>query len=120
MKKLQILAAILAIGTMCIAGCDMGGTSTSDNRTQPQSLNIVAQDESIEETPAPAPDDNCNKDGNCNRDKMPHAKPNFKFKAPNGKRGRGDKDKFRLPHKRPTPPPETPETPTEPKENTNN
>ena len=118
MKKIQILAAILAVGTMCIAGCDMGGTSTSD-REQPQTVNIVAQDESVEETPTPTPDDNCGKDGNCNRDKMPHAKPNFKFKAPHGNHKGNGKDKYRLPHKRPAPKPEEPEIPAE-EENTNN
>ncbi|MCH5147909.1 MAG: hypothetical protein J1G05_00920 [Clostridiales bacterium] len=118
MKKLQILAAILAIGTMCITGCNMGGTATSD-KAQTQTRNIVAQEDSVEETPTPTPDDNCGKDGNCNHDKMPHAKPNFKFKAPHGKHHGSGRDKFRRPHKRPAPKPEEPEVPAE-EENTNN
>ena len=115
MKKLQILAAILAIGTMCIAGCDMGGTTTSD-KTKPQTRDIVVQEEKVEETPAPTPDDNCNKDGNCNHGKMPFAKPNFKFKAPNVKHEGKGRERFRHPHKKPA----NPEEPTQPEENTNN
>ena len=118
MKKLQILAAVLAIGTMCMAGCDMGGAPTSD-RVQPHTHNLVAQEEKVEETPAPTPDDNCGKDGNCHRGKMPHAKPNFKFKVPHGKHREDGRDKFGHPHKRPAPSPEEPETPAE-EENTNN
>lgn len=114
MKKLSILAAILAMGTMCITGCNMGGANSSGTAV-PEARNIAVQ----EETPAPTPDDNCNGDDNCHRDRMPHKKPSFKFRVPQGKHDKKGRGKFRRPHKRPAPAPE-PENPEAPEENVNN
>lgn len=123
MKKLQILAAIMAIGTMCVTGitaCNMGGDTITD-KTAPETRSIVVQDEG-EQTPTPTPDDNCNGDNNCHRGKMPFKKPTFRFKAPGGKHRGNGRGKFRRPHKipAPTPEPENPETPETPAENENN
>lgn len=119
MKKLSILAAVLAAGTMCIAGCDMGGAKFTETPI-PETRNIVVQEEIVDTTPEPAPDKDCGRDGNCNHGKMPFKKPGFKFKAPQNKHGKKGRNKFRRPHKRPEPGPEKPETPTEPIENENN
>ena len=114
MKKLCILAAALALGTLCFTGCDMGGPDSSDtvkNETQ----NIVLQGEGEGEEPStPCPD------GDCNHDRMPFKKPEFRFKVPQGKHEGKGREKFRRrPHKRPTPAPE-PENPETPAENNNN
>lgn len=119
MKKLNILAAILAMGTMCITGCNMGGPDSADTAT-PHTSNIALQEEKVEEKPAPAPDDNCKDKDNCNRGKMPFKKPGFKFKVPQVKHDRTGRDTFRRPHKKPTPNPENPETPALPEDNGNN
>lgn len=122
MKKLSILAAALAVGTMCVAGCDMGGANSA-KIPEPEPSNIVTLEENKdgEQTPVPCPDGNCDGKKDCDRDKMPYAKPNFRFHIPHiGHRGHG-KDKFPLPHKKPTPSPEPeePEAPVE-EENQNN
>lgn len=105
------------MGTMCAAGCNMGGTSSSETIV-PQTRNSVMQEDKgeNEEPSTPCPDDN------CDRGRMPFAKPNFRFKVPHGKHGGKDREKFRRPHKKPapTPEPENPETPTEPAEGGNN
>lgn len=120
MKKLQILAAILAMGTMCITGCNMGGNTATD-KTEPQTHNIVVREENGNETPAPAPDDNCEHGDNCHRGKTPFKKPGFKFKAPYGRHNGKVREKFRRPHKKPTPvPTPEPEIPAVPEDNTNN
>ena len=119
MKKLSILAAVLAIGTMWIAGCDMGNVNSVQSDT-PETQNIIVQDENADATVEPNQGDDCEHGGDCNRNKVPHKKPDFKFKTPHGKRDKKGRNKFRHPHKRPKPVPEDPETPTVPEENNNN
>ena len=118
MKKLSILAAILAIGTMCITGCDMGGANSTEN-VLPGTHNIAVQDQSADATEEPAPGDDCENGDNCCHDKMPHKRPSFKFRAPQGKYNKRGRNKFRHPHKRPKPVPNDPETPAAPEENYN-
>ena len=122
MKKLSILAAILAVGTMCVAGCNMGGANTAKTPA-PETRNIVTQEESNEGEKAPesCPDGDCDGNGDCNRGKMPFAKPNFKFQVPHSKHEGRDREKFPRPHKKPSPAPEpeNPEPPAE-EENQNN
>lgn len=116
MKKLSIIASILAVGTMCITGCNMG---KPNNKTAPETLSIAVQDEGGEKTPAPSPDD-CRNDGNCHRGKMPYKKPGFRFKVPHGKHGEKTREKFRRYRKRPAPKPENPEAPATPEDEENN
>ncbi len=98
MKKLSILAALLAAGTICLAGCNMQPSST---KTPTEDENIVRNGDN-DSTPLPCPD------GNCNRDRMPYRKPEFKFKIPPKKPEGNDREKFRRPHKTA---PEDPEIP---------
>ena len=112
MKKLQILAVVLAMGTICICGCNMGGANSSQT-TVPETQSIIAQDENEgEDTPTPCPDDN------CNNGRMPFKKPGFKFRVPHGKDDKNGREKFRRPHRKPAPTPEPePEIPETPEEN---
>lgn len=115
MKKLSILAAILAIETMCIAGCNMGGANSAKTPV-PETHNIALQEEhgEGEQTPTPCPDDN------CDHGKMPFKKPTFRFKAPHDRHDGKGRGKFRRPHNNPAPEPENPEIPETPAENENN
>ena len=108
MKKLSLLAVILAMGTTCLTACNMGGPNSSGTALPEQQSIVVQSENEGEDTPAPCPD------GNCNYDRMPFKKPSFKFKIPHGKSDKKGRDKFRRrPHRKPAPAPENPETPEE-------
>ena len=88
----------------------MGGAESID-AALPEANGITVQSED-ENPPAPCPD------GNCNRDRMPFKKPDFKFRIPQGKDDKKGRDKFRRPHRKPAPIPEPePEIPETPEEN---